>query len=595
VERGRSARIARSEPAPSRERDTSTRSETAAGPTDARAGAAAWPALLALQRTAGNAAVCKLVQSSARLLQRQVAIGPPGAKPLTEEALVEQLKSARAAPEVIKRLSVWAGDKVPRRYDTIEAAIIAATNELTISSLPLKPPSARLGPPPPRTGESRPPNRPPPELPSERRTGQTVGRPAEQPIVLSTPQPIVPSTPHPVVPPRPPRTLPPTSPPGVPDVQHGRPLPDTPQPARREGPQQVRSLHHAVPRRAQGPMWRDIPRDVQVALEEAYAAHQKSPFKGHDDLYENWYKKSAKKGSKEPGPEQVEAYEKQVRRHLPELKPAVHGEYRYVDQAGQYPAVRIYVNPLPEHAAEVVANVAKLARDIPGYIGSKIGDAGVAHTSRDVFVIYLDGRLVSDGDRLSELTRKVLGEYHRHNEEKFVDEVPRLTHPVLKGVSIGAEPPGGEALSTALTESPIGTRATTPEGEPEEHHLESSWTQGLPFSFSTYRARLIFEALQSTHDEESYRLRILDNFAIAGIDANAPYLQGKLPSARVLYRLGIVYRTIRLTGVTFKEPHREHESVEYQGHRWTVDMVNTLARPTSYSIVRGEQVPEPDA
>jgi hypothetical protein len=178
---------------------------------------------------------------------------------------------------------------------------------------------------------------------------------------------------------------------------------------------------------------------------------------------------------------------------------------------------------------------------------------------------------------------------------------------VLKGVSIGAEPPGGEALGTALSESPIGTRATTPEGEPEEHDLEPSWTQGLPFSFSTYRARLIFEALQSAQNEESYRLRILDNFAIAGIDARAPYLQGKLPSARVLYRLGIVYRTIRLEGVPVKEPRRKGkllesgetlmpgESVEHEGQRWTVDTVNRLARPTEYTISRAEQVPEPDA
>jgi hypothetical protein len=520
-----------------------------------------------------------------------------------EEALVEQLTGARAGAEVIKRLRVWAGDKVPRRYDTIEAAILAATNELTISSLPPRLPSARLGPPSPRTGESRPPNRPPPEPPSERRTGQkTVGRPAEQPV-----QELVPSSPPPVVPPRSPRTLPSTSPLGmpppsphaVPDVEPVRRPRDLPQPPRREGPQ-PRSAPKAVPRppgaSVQGPMWPDIPRDVQVALEEAYAAHQKSPFKGHDDLYENWYKKSAKKGSKPPGPEQVEAYEKQVRGHLPELKPAASdGSYRYLDQARQLPAVRIYVNPLPEHAAEVFANVAKLARDIPGYFGSKIGDASMAHTSRDVFVLYLDGRLASDGDMLSEVTRKVLGEYHRDNQEKFVDEVPRLTRPVLKGVSIGAEPPGGEALGTALLESPIGTQATTPEGEPEEHYLESSWTRGLPFSFSTYRARLIFEALQSAHDEQSYRLRILENFAIAGIDANAPYLQGNLPSARVLYRLGVVYRTIRLAGVRFKEPRREHESVDYEGHRWTVDRVNTLDRPTSYAISRGEQVPEPDA
>jgi hypothetical protein len=534
------------------------------------------------------------VQSSARPLQRQVAIGPEGAKPLTKEALVELLKGAQADPDVIKLLSVWAGDKLPRRYDTIEAAIIAATNELTISSLSPKLPSARLVPPSPRTGESRPPNRPPPELPSERRTGQTVGGPAERPVDA-----VVPSSARPVVPPRPSRTLPPPSPLAVPGAEHGRRLPDLPQPARGDGPQ-LRHAHQAVPRRteassAQGPVWRDVPADVQVALEEAYAAHQKSPFKGHDDLYENWYKQSAKKGPL-AGPEQVEAYEKQVRRHLPELKPAADGgSYRYLDQAGQLPAVRIYVNPLPEHAAEVSANVAKLARDIPGYIGSKIGDAGVAHTSRDVFVVYLDATLASDGDRLSEVTRKVLGEYHRHNEEKFVDEVPRLSRPVLKGVSIGAEPPGGEALSTALSESPIGTQATTPEGEPEDHHLDSSWAQGPPFSFSTYRARLIFEALQSTWDVESYRARILDNFAIAGIDANAPYLQGKLPGARILYRLGIVYKTVRLTGVTFEEPRREHESVKYQGHQWTVDMVNTFTRPTSYSIVRGERVPEREA
>jgi hypothetical protein len=72
-----------------------TRSEAAAGPSDAGAGAPAWTALLALQRTAGDAAVSQLVQPSPRRLQRQVAIGPQGAKPLTEEALVEQLKAAR--------------------------------------------------------------------------------------------------------------------------------------------------------------------------------------------------------------------------------------------------------------------------------------------------------------------------------------------------------------------------------------------------------------------------------------------------------------------------------------------------------------------
>jgi hypothetical protein len=108
-------------------------------------------------------------------------------------------------------------------------------------------------------------------------------------------------------------------------------------------------------------------------------------------------------------------------------------------------------------------------------------------------------------------------------------------------------------------------------------------------------------------DAESYRRRILDNFAIAGIDARAPYLQGKLPSARVLYRLGIVYRTIRLTGVAVEEPRRKGkilepgetlmtgENLEYRGQLWTVDTVNRLARPTEYTISRAEQVPEPDA
>jgi hypothetical protein len=342
-------------------------------------------------------------------------------------------------------------------------------------------------------------------------------------------------------------------------------------------------------------MWRDIPRDVQAALEEAYAVHRRSPFKRHDDLYENWYKQSVKKGAGPPGPEQTEAYDEQVRHHLPTLEAAARGEsYRYLDKASRLPALRIYVNPLPEHAAEVFANVAKLARNIPGYLGSKIGDATMAHTVRDVFVLYLDETLASDGEALTKHTQQALGDYHHRNEEKFVDEVPRFTRPVLKGVGIGAEPPGLEALETALHERPIGTRATTSEGEPEEHHLPGSWSGPPPFSFSTYRARLIFEALQSTPDVESYRQRILDNFAIGGIDASAPYLQGRLPSARVLYRLGIVYRTIRLTEVTLEdEQRREGESVTYQGHRWAVDAVNRLTRPASYTLVRAEQVPEP--
>jgi hypothetical protein len=82
--------------------------------------------------------------------------------------------------------------------------------------------------------------------------------------------------------------------------------------------------------------------------------------------------------------------------------------------------------------AEVFANVAKLARSIPGYFGSKIGDATMAHTARDVFVLYLDETLPSDGEELIKATQKALGDYHRDNEEKFVDEVPRFTRQVLK-------------------------------------------------------------------------------------------------------------------------------------------------------------------
>jgi hypothetical protein len=460
--------------------------------------------------------------------------------------------------------------------------------------------------PPPRFGapELGPqPRRAPPELSSGRGPGQTVEQPAPS---------VVPSA-RPVVPPRPSRTQPSPSSVAVEEAEHVSRPPKRPQPALPVSAQ-VRSVPQVAPRRSepstqQGPLWRDIPGDVQEALDEAYAAHLKSPFSSHTELYENWYKQSAKKGTQRPGPEQVEAYEKQVRRHVPQIGPPVPGEtYRYLDQAGQLPAVRIYVNPLPEYAAEVFANVAKLARNIPGYFGSKIGDASVAHTSRDVFVLYLDGKLASDGDALSKATVKALGDYHDHNKEKFVDEVPRLTRKVLSGVSIGAEPPGDEALSTALSETPIGTRTTTSEGEPEEHHLPGSWSGDPQFSFSTYRAQLIFEALQSTRDPETYRRRILDNFAIAGIDARAPYLQGNLPSARVLYRLGIVYRTIRLTGVPVKEPRRRGkllepgetlmtgESLEYHGQLWTVDTVNRLARPTTeYTISRAEQVPEPHA
>jgi HopA1 effector protein family len=417
--------------------------------------------------------------------------------------------------------------------------------------------------------------------------------------------------PEPPLPPGPRQTQPSPSSVDVEEPEHVSKPPKRPQPPLPVGAQ-ARSARQAVPRQpepsAQGPLWRDVPGDVQQALDEAYAAHLKSPFSSHTELYENWYKQSAKKGAKQPGPEQVEAYEEQVRRHVPQIGPPVPREsYRYLDQAVQLPAVRIYVNPLPEYAAEVFANVAKLARSIPGYFGSKIGDASVAHTSRDVFVLYLDGKLASDGDALGKATVKALGDYHDRNKDKFVDEVPRFTRAVLKGVGIGAEPPGNEALSTALTEAPIGTRATTSEGELEEHHLPGSWSGEPQFSFSTYRAQLIFEALQSTRDPGSYRRRILDNFAIAGIDARAPYLQGKLPSARVLYRLGIVYRTIRLEGVPVKEPQRKGqnlgpgetlmpgERLEHEGQLWTVDTVNRLARPTEYTISRAEQVPEPDA
>jgi hypothetical protein len=590
VRRGRSARIVDSLPARSRQRDASPRRPTADGRFDARSGAAAWPLLRALQQTAGNAAVSRLLELSARpspprRLQRQVAIGPPGAKPLTKEALVEQLKIARAGPAVIELLSVWAGDSVPRRYDTIEAAILAATNQLTISSLPPKPPSARLEQPSRASGQSRPPNRPPPEPPSDRGAAKPVGRPVAQPV-----GPVVPSVGPNVPPPRPPRPFPQAPALPVEDVDRGRRPPDRPPPAIPKRPQ----LRSAPP---VGPTWRDIPRDVQAALQEAYEAHRRSPFKRHDDLYENWYKQSVKKDAKPPGPEQIEAYDEQVRHHLPKLHPAGRDEsYRYLDQAVRLPALRIYVNPLPEHAADVFANVAKLANSIPGYFGSKIGDATTAHTARDVFVLYLDEKLASDGEALSKDTQKALGDYHRHNEEKFVDEVPRFTRPVLKDVGIGAEPPGVQALATALRERPIGTRAITSEGEPEEHHLPGSWSDVPQLSFSTYRAQLIFEALQSSGDEDAYRQRILDNFAIGGIDANAPYLQGKLPSARVLYRLGIVYRTIRLTDVTLEEEQRrEGESVTYQGRRWTVESVNRLTRPTSYTLARGEQVPEPRA
>lgn len=543
-------------------------------------------AALALQRAVGNAVAARFIAQRERaaraVIQREVKQVPSTGKWYSTLDFPPKFFDTRPDAE--------ARDRELERQRPPQTGSQPRPMPPQVGSSPQPEPKPPRFVPPPGFGSSPLPQlKPPPPF------GQSRTAPSELP---SQPRPEQQT--RPVVPHRPARRLPDTSSPEVQDVERRSKPPNRPPPAIpvRAQPQTAPQF---VPQRSDapppGPVWRDIPRDVQQALQEAYAAHQSTPFTSDDELYEKWYKQSARKGTTQPRPQQVRAYETQVQHHLPKLGPPARGEaYRYLDQGDELPAFRIYVNPVPEHAAEVVANVAKLARQIPGYVGSKIGDASVAYTGRDVFVIYLNDKLGSDGEAVRKEALRALGGYHEHNQEMFVDEVPRLTRPVLKGVSIGAEPPGANQLTTALIEKPLATGPTAPGGESEEHHLDGSRTDPTRFSFSTYRAQLIFEALKSTRDEESYRRRILENFAIGGIDASAPYLQGKLPSTRILYRLGMVYQTIRLTGVTLAEPHRPAgTSVQYKGHTWSVDMVSGYGESARYVISRAEPVPEPGA
>jgi hypothetical protein len=595
-------------------------------------------ALRSLQATAGNAVVCELMRasggvqaatpaSSSRSLQRRISIA--GAPAISVDDLVRELTAIHADERVIELLSRWAGDSVPRQYPQLTDAVRAAELELATRGRggPSQPPGARhqvrtpVSPPtafgPSHTITTSPgastqatgssthdvPSEPvrsqPPPVPPRRRQ-QDVGSEGAKAAPRPGPPPGLP----PVVEPQrvPLRTMPVplpvprlrTAPPPI-GLAHTAPQ-VTPQPQGPTPSPAPRRPPPPIPQRVGGgarALRTDIPRAVAADLQEAYLAYQQHKFTTHGEFYERWYKQSLVKSGAKPNETQTRQYAELEQRHLPDLvEKRSEGGYKFLHQEDATPTTRVYLNTVPGAAAEVASVVRRLAEQFKGYIGSKIGDAQVAYMGRDVVVIYLNRE--TDADTV----RAILGRYHAANEEKFVHEVPRFTQPVLKGVSLGAEPPTQQLASAFEARSSVpGFAWDSEKGEESEGdvHLAADFVENpFPLSFSTYRAQLIFEALVSTRDQDTYDRRVVENLALGGIDARAPFLQGE-PAALILYRLGLVYRTFRISLPVPSPQGKLPKTVEHDGATWNVeDPIGARGGATTTCLIsRTERVPEP--
>ncbi|RDU96874.1 GNAT family N-acetyltransferase [Trinickia dinghuensis] len=104
-----------------------------------------------------------------------------------------------------------------------------------------------------------------------------------------------------------------------------------------------------------------------------------------------------------------------------------------------YPYERIYINAMPEHAADVmtflVRNVMDDHQAYPDVDSAKVSSPLVAHARVDNIVVY------TKDSESAERVLNALSEYQQAHPDHFGIEVPAMTQGVLPGISVGAEPP----------------------------------------------------------------------------------------------------------------------------------------------------------
>jgi LysM repeat protein len=168
---------------------------------------------------------------------------------------------------------------------------------------------------------------------------------------------------------------------------------------------------------------------------------------------------------------------------------------------------RIYINAVPEHAADVmtflVKNVLDDHQSHPGIHSMKATSPSLAHGRVDNLVIYPKDSAVAD--RVIDALRN----YQQANPGHFDPAVPPMTRGVLPGVSVGAEvTPEMGPVSFGQVRSEAIWRAF----EETRREQDRCSEQGLPFDAATF-----------------LREKARAQLAAAGVDPNDP--SRNLPSA----------------------------------------------------------------
>lgn len=347
--------------------------------------------------------------------------------------------------------------------------------------------------------------------------------------------------------------------PGVPPPQPGKfKIPTTTAPQFALTPTQVttglKGLHSTVrndtrpvPQQPPPPLpksrWMELSVDTRQELTRMWDAWQRGETNAAT-FYDPFYKNSAVKAPMtKPSPDQYVADLK-----TQHLLGGVSEERAKSDKSGypfdmggndtaKMPKSRIYLNPHPDHVADVHRLVKDHIRSVPGVTGAKVADHKTAMTARDVIVIYLSADPKHAG--AEDAVLNVLRDYQTQNLNHFVDEVPRLTARKLPGVGIGDEPPQ-ERLKALLSEEL--------ESMGPEEIEKVDWVLPDPqlplFSFSQYRSTLIQRAIENSGgvggDVKMFQQRVADYFDRAGIDLADPSVQ-KPPDKSALRPLGLIW------------------------------------------------------
>lgn len=331
----------------------------------------------------------------------------------------------------------------------------------------------------------------------------------------------------PAVPPRPPRSLPPGKGGFIPSLDEVKTARGnlSSQPAKRVVEEKEKEKEKAPA------VWAAFPPGARSQLMEMWDEWQRG---GVDEksFYDDFYKKSdVKKGMPVPSAgEYIGALDARKLRGTAsdeDITDSADGYPLKLADKRNLPSTRVYLNPHPQHIAEVYEFVKTSIHPLPGVTWVKLADHARAMTVRDAIVVYLSAKGAE---------RVVLGlleGYQKQHPGHFLDEVPRLTLRRLPGVGIGDEPPTPDALDKMLNQhmEDMGY------DERQKHGRRSR-----QFSFSTYRAELVVRAIKDSGGEVTrFQSLVADYFARGGIDPADPARQGT-PEPGVLPLLDMVWK-----------------------------------------------------